>query len=603
MDTKTRFGQFHLLVWLGFSHLAAASVGALGLWLAPGHLPPGLQLGAAILAGAAIGLLLNGPLFRAVEHLTVALGQLSQGKPSAPLAASPRRLQPLHGLLTLADVLAGRERELHRLRDDLVRSTGQAAAQAERNRLARDLHDSIKQQLYAINVSAAAALARWESDLAGARGAVEDVRRAAQAALAEMAALLQQLRPAPLAAAGLLDALAEQCEALAHRTGAKVTVDLGQPEDAAAYTAAVDAGRLAPGAEEAIFRISQEALNNIARHARAGHVTLRLRVEDEALRLAITDDGQGFAVGENLAADRSPAGYGLAGMRDRAAAIGAKLDITSTVQQGTQVALAMPLGAPAVHEEVEMSVEVKSWLRTVSTWQPVALAATFLTLAVGQGLLPRLAGGSLPVAGLAVSGALLLACVAAGRVAWVRAQGAATAVTLACGAESPVVRRMHRETAASRVWVALAAVVILPGALLPKSWPQYPVAALAVGLACAVFAAVTLAQSYRATEDYWARLSAGALADELEQAWRGRFTWALVLLITAAGYFGVYGGFQAAWVWPPSRDLVLDILVTLFMNLVLVMTVVNTLQLRSWRTRHMPGTSQVPGTSGGEDVL
>ena len=372
---------------------------------------------AAILAGAALGLLLNGPIFRAVEHLTVALGQLAQGKPIAPLPASPRRLQPLHGLLALVDVLAGREREMHLLRDDLVRSTGQAAAQAERNRLARELHDSIKQQLYAINVSAAAALARWESDLAGARAAVEDVRRAAQAALAEMAALLQQLRPAPLAAAGLLDALREQCEALAHRTGAEVTVDLGQSEDAAAYTAAVDAGRLAPGAEEALFRISQEALNNIARHARAAHVTLRLRVADEALRLAITDDGQGFALlepNDATAGGRPVVGYGLAGMRDRAAAIGAKLDITSTAHQGTQVALSVPLGAPAVHEEVEMSVEVRSWLRTVSTWQPVALAATFLALAVGQGLLPRLAGGSLPTAGLAVNGALLLACAVAG---------------------------------------------------------------------------------------------------------------------------------------------------------------------------------------------
>ena len=106
-----------------------------------------------------------------------------------------------------------------------------------------------------------------------------------------------------------------------------------------------------------------------------------------------------------------------------------------------------------------------------------------------------------------------------------------------------------------------------------------------MGLACAVFAAVTLAQSYRATEGYWVRLSASALTAELEQAWRQRFAWALVLLITAAGYFGNYGGFQAAWTWPPSPDLVLDILVTLFMNLVLVMSVANYLQLRSWRMR------------------
>ena len=105
---------------------------------------------------------------------------------------------------------------------------------------------------------------------------------------------------------------------------------------------------------------------------------------------------------------------------------------------------------------------------------------------------------------------------------------------------------------------------------------------------------MTIAQSYGATEGYWARLSASALAAELDQAWRQRFSWALVLLVTGAGYFGVYGGFQAAWTWPPARDLVLDILVTLFINLVLVMSVASYLQLRAWRAKHAnPGAKPV----------
>ncbi len=593
------FGQFRLIAWLGVSHLVAASMGALAIWLAPGHLPLALRLAAAILAGAALGLLLNGPIFRAVEHLTVALGQLAQGKLVASLPTSPQRLplwlQPLHGLLALVDLLAGREREMHLLRDDLVRSTGQAAAQSERNRLARDLHDSIKQQLYAINVSAAAALARWESDLAGARTAVEDVRRAAQAALAEMAALLQQLRPAPLAAAGLLDALREQCEALAHRTGAEVTVDLGQPEDATAYMAAVDAGRLVPGAEEAIFRIAQEALNNIARHARSAHVALRLRIEGEALHLEIVDDGQGFALpetGDANSGDRPVAGYGLAGMRDRATGIGARLDIISAFDQGTRVSLSVPLGEPAVREEVEMSAEVKSWLQKASHWQTVALAAGGLATVFALSLVPRLAGS----AGLAQLISLVLALAGLGVtfVAWQRSRRAALRVTVALGAEHPAVWRMRREFAAARVWAALAALVILPGALMPKSWPQYPVAALAVGLACAVLVAVAIALSYHVTEGYWAQLTASTLTAELDQAWRGRFSWAVVLLVTGAGYFGVYGGFQAPWTWPPSRDLVLDILVTLYINLVLVLSVVSYMQLRSWRGRYAdPGANAV----------
>ncbi len=588
MNRDTRFGQLHLIAWLGISHLLAAAVGALGMWRGPVALTPGVQLAVVSAAGALFGLLLNGPVLRGVEYLSAALMQLAQGRPIAPSPAAPRRLQPLHGLLVQVDALAARARETHHLRDELLRSTGEAAAQAERNRLARDLHDSIKQQLYAINVSAAAALARWETDLTGARAAVEEVRRAAQAALAEMAALLRQLRPAPLAAAGLLDALREQCEALAHRSGAEVTADFGQPADVAAYTAAVDAGRLAPGAEEAIFRIGQEALNNVARHARAGHVTLRLRVEGEALHLTIADDGQGFSADGPGDAGRASAGYGLAGMRDRAAAIGAAIEITSSPGRGTLISLTAPLGEPA-GEEAEMNAQVQEWLQKANIWQAVTMAAVFVALVVAQGMAPRLAAASYPPAALVFSSALLLVCVLGGRVAWARAQAATVAVTLACGADSPMVWRMRREAAGTRVWIALAAVVVLPGALMPHSWPQYPIAALAVGAACAVFAALTLAQFYRVREQYWARLSAGALAAELDQAWRGRYSWALVLLVTAVGYFGVYGGFQAPFAWPPSRDLALDILVTVFINLVLVTFAVNYFQLRDWRERKRNG--------------
>lgn len=581
-----------LSAWVHASHLAAAAIAAGVVALAPEGWTAVARLAAGILLGAIAGLILSLPLRAALGITAAALAELGRGQSIAPLPLDwQRRWGPLGGLLDRVDALGARERELAALRADLVRTTGQAAAQAERNRLARDLHDSIKQQLYAINVSAAAALARWESDVAGARRAVEDVRRAAQAALAEMAALLQQLRPAPLAAAGLLDALAEQCEALAHRTGARVTLDLGQPADAAAYATAVDTGRLTPGAEETIFRICQEALNNIARHARAGQATLRLRVEGEALRLQVTDDGQGFAPSQNGApgylAGRAETGYGLAGMRDRAEAIGATLDVRSAPGSGTHVELRVPLGEPAaaMRRMEAMSAEVKSSIQKVNVWQSVAMAATLLALVIAQGLVPRLTAQYQWGLALLFSGGLLLVCVIGGGIAWSRARAAAFAVTLTCGAESPTVRRMRRETAASRVWVALAAIVILPGALMPASWPQYPVAALAVGLACAVFAVVTLIQSLRATEGYWGRLDARTLSTEIDQAWGQRFSWAVVLLIVTLGYFGVYGGFQAAWVWPLSRDLVLDLLVTSFLGLLLVTALANYLQLRSWRSR------------------
>lgn len=324
-------------------------------------------------------------------------------------------------------------------------------------------------------------------------------------------------------------------------------------------------------------------MNNIARHARATRVTLRLRVEGEALRLALTDDGQGFAPADAPAADGPAAGYGLAGMRDRAAAIGAALDIHSAPGAGTEVSLVVPLGAPAAHAEAALSAEVKSQLHQAGVWHSVALGATLLGAAVAQSFIPRLAGGSQPPLAWLFSAALLVACAVAGRIAWARSQRAALAVHLACGADSPTAWRMRRETAAARLWAALVAIVLLPGALMPKSWPQYPIAALAVGAACAACAAVVLAQSCRATEGYWGKLSATALAAELDGAWRQRYSWSLVVLVIAVGYFGLYGGFRAPFAWPPSRDLVLDILTTLFINLVLVMTFVNYVQLRRWR--------------------
>ena len=106
----------------------------------------------------------------------------------------------LHGLVE-------RERPFTELRAQQLQQTSEAAAQEERNRLARDLHDSIKQQLFSIHVGTAAVQARWENDPDGAKTALADVRHSAQAALVEMNALLGQLSPEPLAKVGLVEAL------------------------------------------------------------------------------------------------------------------------------------------------------------------------------------------------------------------------------------------------------------------------------------------------------------------------------------------------------------------------------------------------------------
>lgn len=231
--------------------------------------------------------------------------------------------------------LRAREREVHDLRESLLAQTRDAAIQQERNRLARELHDSIKQQIFSINISAAAALARWQSDPQGAQAALGDVRRSAQEATVEMNALLQQLSPVPLEKVGLQQALRDQCKALGYRTGAEVVAEFGElPDD----------DRLPPGTQESLFRIAQEALSNVARHARAGHVRLHLGQPDggDWLVLQIQDDGQGFDV------DADHSGMGLDNVRQRLQALGGELGLDSSPGAGATLRASVPLLSPAV---------------------------------------------------------------------------------------------------------------------------------------------------------------------------------------------------------------------------------------------------------------
>lgn len=223
------------------------------------------------------------------------------------------------------------EGALGELRENWVREVREAAAQQERSRLASDLHDSVKQQLFTINVSTAAVEARFDTDPPGARAALEHARRAAHEAMAEMEAMLQHLQPAPLVTTGLVEALRKQCEAIRYRTGADVVVDVDRlPEEES-----IPAGTYA-----ALFRIAQEALSNIARHARARSVRVRLRRCEEpgpwALELAIEDDGQGFD------ASTAKMGMGLSNIRTRTRELEAELQLESAPGKGTRLIVRAP---------------------------------------------------------------------------------------------------------------------------------------------------------------------------------------------------------------------------------------------------------------------
>ncbi len=241
-------------------------------------------------------------------------------------AADPRGRQ-LEGRFGMTKLFGGTRARLA-LRSRYEQQIREAAGQEERNRLARDLHDSVKQQIFAIQAQAAAARERFTSDPEGARTSLEYVRQSASEAMREMDAMVDQLRAAPLENNTLVAAIRRQCEALGFRTGAKVEFTLGDlpPSEA-----------LVPGAHEVLYRIAQESMSNIAKHARASNVTVRLERNAESLMLVVQDDGSGFDTNQP---DR---GMGRASMRTRAEEVGGTLEVQSALGAGATVTAAVPL--------------------------------------------------------------------------------------------------------------------------------------------------------------------------------------------------------------------------------------------------------------------
>ncbi len=293
------------LGWWAAGHLQILSMTAVGVIGRIGEPPPGVQV--------ALGALLTA---------TLLLWHFNRTADGVPLSGLPSHT-PLFGEPAQASV--------QRLRSTYEEQIRAAAGQEERNRLARDLHDSVKQQIFAIQTSAATAQARFASDPSGASGALEQVRESAREAMAEMEAMLDQLRATPLENVGLVEALKKQCEALRFRTGAEVRVTAGELPPSHS---------LPPGAQDVVFRIAQEALANVGRHARATHVTVTLDSTERSLQLRIEDDGIGFDTGQ------PGGGMGLGNMRSRAAAIGGTIAVTTEPGKGTLVRLSVPRAAP-----------------------------------------------------------------------------------------------------------------------------------------------------------------------------------------------------------------------------------------------------------------
>jgi signal transduction histidine kinase/ligand-binding sensor domain-containing protein len=222
--------------------------------------------------------------------------------------------------------------ERQRTEEALAQERAAAAVLAERNRLARGLHDSVTQSMYGMMLYAEAAsqlLATGDSHVDQATDLLRELRETANEGLAEMRLLIFELRPPILREEGLPSALQARLESVESRAGLATEFHLETEAEPA------DEIDLPSDMEEGLYRIAWEALNNILRHARAHRVAVTLRHQrtENKLILQIVDDGVGFSPAEA----RKGRGMGLAGMAERAAQLGALLEIESAPGAGTTV--------------------------------------------------------------------------------------------------------------------------------------------------------------------------------------------------------------------------------------------------------------------------
>jgi signal transduction histidine kinase len=220
--------------------------------------------------------------------------------------------------------------ERDRLERDLRRQAGELAAGEERAHLARELHDSVTQALFSMTLVSRSVELLLDRDAEAAKAQLAQLRDLQREALAEMRALIFELRPGNLEQEGLTRALRTHTAALQGRIGLPVVVESTLDE------------RLPLPIEEVLYRVSQEALHNIVKHAGARHVRLEVGRIAGGVRLRIADDGKGFDPA------RVPEGHlGLAGMGARADRIGARFSVKSVPGQGTTIEVLVPDAAIA----------------------------------------------------------------------------------------------------------------------------------------------------------------------------------------------------------------------------------------------------------------
>jgi NarL family two-component system sensor histidine kinase LiaS len=276
--------------------------------------------------GTLTGLLITRNVTRRLRRITQAAEAWSNGEFAVEV-----RDPTLDEIGQLGKDLNGMADQLH----TLLATREELAAVEERNRLARDLHDSIKQNVFATALLMGAARSHLPPDTLPAQTYLAEAEALAEQTRQELTALIRELRPARLADKGLAVVLRDSAEIWSRRMGIAVAMHvLGERV-------------IALDIEEALFRVAQEALANIAQHSGAARVAIHLLWEGARVRLTIADDGAGFDV-----AHANGRGVGLASMRERVAAHSGSLTIASAAGATTVEAIIPLHSAEKLAQEV-----------------------------------------------------------------------------------------------------------------------------------------------------------------------------------------------------------------------------------------------------------
>jgi signal transduction histidine kinase len=314
------------VVGIAYVMLAASNAGdkkpvAPAVSLGPLVLPGAIVLILLLPVGALFGLLSTGRLIRRIRRLAEGASAMADGDLAARIPVSGgdeagRLEQAFNTMAERLDAAVRVERK----------AAGSAARRAERARIARELHDSISQDLFSASMVA--------GGLRKALPATSDLRRQAESmeqslarTMREMRAMLLELRPIALEDAGLAEALGELCRTYQERAGIPIS-------------ARIDPLRLDAAIEHAVLRVVQEAVSNAVRHGEPATIALRVAMTDGRVSVAVQDDGRGFDPLHTAGRH----GMGLALMRERVGELGGTVEVRSAPNCGTTVTVWLPGG-------------------------------------------------------------------------------------------------------------------------------------------------------------------------------------------------------------------------------------------------------------------